>query len=286
MTFDAATDPPSAVGALTVAAAITAAAQLGWSALVVVLALAVPAMATDHAHSAGESHDDGHAEVASGAPAFEAASHADGHGDAHEHATGEAATSDATIGEASAGHDHAIPTSLDHDPTDEQLADAGVLIEETKAATAHYASLDAALADGYVSIGDGRSGYEHFVHLERTRNDTILDPSEPESLVYRVLPDGGRQFTTVMYLLPVGSTTDDIPDVAGNLTVWHGHDDLCIRDGSVALAGATTNGECPQGSTAGTPPMLHVWVEPNECGPFAGTDANQMTGSCVDTSPA
>jgi hypothetical protein len=33
-----------------------------------------------------------------------------------------------------------------------------------------------------------------------------------------------------------------------------------------------------------TAPMLHVWVTSNPCGPFAGTDATQMTGSCVTDS--
>jgi hypothetical protein len=27
--------------------------------------------------------------------------------------------------------------------------------------------------------------------------------------------------------------------------------------------------------------MLHVWVVPNDCGPFAGVDARQETGSWV-----
>jgi hypothetical protein len=32
----------------------------------------------------------------------------------------------------------------------------------------------------------------------------------------------------------------------------------------------------------GETPMLHVWVKPNDCGPFAGTDFGHMTGSCVE----
>ena len=42
------------------------------------------------------------------------------------------------------------------------------------------------------------------------------------------------------------------------------------------------NGRCRPGGTRGqAAPMLHVWVVPNDCGPFAGTDRRQASGSCV-----
>ena len=140
----------------------------------------------------------------------------------------------------------------------------------------------AAEAAGYVSIGDARSGVEHFINHDHLRDEGVLDPNEVESLVYRVEADGGRELISAMYILPPGSTTDDVPDVAGNLTVWHGHDNLCWDAGGTRIAGVVVNGQCRPGGTQGQGmPMLHVWVVPNDCGPFAGTDRRQESGSCV-----
>jgi hypothetical protein len=184
-------------------------------------------------------------------------------------------------GDGGGGHDHEVPARLDHEPTDDQLDAARELIDDTTAATARYEDVAAAEAAGFRSIGDGGSGVEHFVHQAWNGDDVSLDPDEPESLVYRVDPDGSRELTTVMYILPPGSTMDDVPDIAGNLTVWHDHDNLCFDDDG-RIAGFSVGGRCvPGGELVQTAPMLHVWVKPNDCGPFAGTDARQMTGSCV-----
>ena len=139
------------------------------------------------------------------------------------------------------------------------------------------------MAAGYQSIGDGRaSGFEHFINAEYLANPTILDAGEVESLVYRLEADGSKTLTTAMYMLPPDATTDDVPDIAGNLTVWHAHDNLCFAPGTTQLAGAFVNGQCrPSGELRPTAPMLHVWIVDNVCGPFAGTDRSQMTGSCT-----
>ena len=202
----------------------------------------------------------------------------------HDHGDGSEGGLGAQLGLGGAGgggHDHDIPARLDHDPTAEQLDAARELIADTKAATTRYEDVAAAEAAGFTSIGDGRSGVEHFVNQAWNSDDVSLDPDKPESLVYKVHPDGTRELTTVMYILPPGSTIDDAPDIAGNLTVWHDHDNLCFDDNG-RIAGFSVGGRCvPGGELVQTAPMLHVWVKPNDCGPFAGTDAGQMTGSCV-----
>jgi hypothetical protein len=226
---------------------------------VLVVALAVPAMAADHAHGGGE--------------------HAHEAGSEHEHEDDAQGEADAP---ADPGHDHEIPGRLDHEPTDEQLADARRLVADTEAALAGYADVASAEAAGYVSIGDARSGVEHFINHDHLRDEGVLDPNEVESLVYRVAPDGGRELISAMYILPPGSTADDVPDVAGNLTVWHGHDNLCWDPAGMRIAGVVVNGQCRPGGVQGQGmPMLHVWVVPNDCGPFAGTDRRQESGSCV-----
>jgi len=74
-----------------------------------------------------------------------------------------------------------------------------------------------------------------------------------------------------------------VPDVGGSLTQWHVHSDLCLTDNpdQKVLAGFTFGGRsCPPGTTkAGNTPMLHVWMVPNECGPFAGIEVGGHSAS-------
>jgi len=100
--------------------------------------------------------------------------------------------------------------------------------------------------------------------------------------VYETL-NGTQQIAAAMYMLPFGSRFTDAPNVGGALTQWHVHQDLCLTDDPTAktLAGfVTVNGKCRPGtSKAGGMPMLHVWVVPNPCGPFAaleGVGAGQV----------
>ena len=109
-----------------------------------------------------------------------------------------------------------------------------------------------------------------------------FDPTRPESLVYENR-GGKQQIAAAMFMLPFGSRFTDAPDVGGALTQWHVHADLCLTDSTVqkTLSGLVAiNGVCPAGSSkAGDTPMLHVWVVPNPCGPFAaleGVGAGQV----------
>jgi hypothetical protein len=93
----------------------------------------------------------------------------------------------------------------------------------------------------------------------------------------------GPQVAAAMYMLPFGSRFSAAPDVGGALTQWHVHENLCLTDDPTQkmLAGfVEINGQCQPGtSKAGAMPMLHVWVVPNPCGPFAaleGVGAGQV----------
>jgi hypothetical protein len=139
-----------------------------------------------------------------------------------------------------------------------------------------------ALAAGYRSIGDAATGDEHYINWADVNDGHILDPMRPESLVYEVR-EGRQQIAAAMYMLPFGSRFTDAPDVGGALTQWHVHQDLCLTNSpdDKTLSGFVgVNGTCPAGSSkAGNTPMLHVWVVPNPCGPFAsleGVGAGQV----------
>jgi hypothetical protein len=152
---------------------------------------------------------------------------------------------------------------------------AETLLRNTIVGLAKYDDVDAAYAAGYRSIGDSITGDEHYVKWAYVDDGHILDPQRPESLVYE-MRDNHKTLVAAMYMLPFGSRFTDVPDVGGALTQWHVHRDLCLTNDPMqkVLAGFTFDGgTCPAGTTkAGNTPMLHVWVVPNRCGPFAALE--------------
>ncbi len=152
---------------------------------------------------------------------------------------------------------------------------AETLVRETIVDLRKFTYPAEAIAAGYRSIGDALTGDEHYVKWSDVDDGHILDPTRPESLVYEVR-DGKQQIAAAMYMLPFGSRFTDAPDVGGALTQWHVHENLCLTDDPTqkTLAGfVAINGTCAPGtSKAGSMPMLHVWVVPNPCGPFAALE--------------
>ena len=138
-----------------------------------------------------------------------------------------------------------------------------------------FADTSKAEAAGYRTIGDSVTGDEHFVNWSYVNDGKILDPKRPESLVYE-WRNGKQTVVAAMYMLPFGSHFTDIPDVGGDLTQWHVHRDLCLTDDPLqkVVAGLTSiDAKCPPGTQkAGDTPMLHVWIVPNPCGPFAALE--------------
>jgi hypothetical protein len=224
----------------------------------------------------------------------------DHHGGAVGHSTG---TPHTDVGHGHApgttpppGHDHGAvgttpPPGHDHGPgtppptppdgvTPAQRARAEALLEATRASITRWSSTTAAAAAGFRSIGDGFTGFEHWVHWDWLANPTILDPNQPESLVYRVLPDGTRVLESAMYILPLGQTMADVPDVGGALTPWHVHTNLCWNLATLQVVALTVDGVCHVGTLFITPPMLHVWIVDTPCGPFAEIEGVQGTAGC------
>jgi hypothetical protein len=228
----------------------------------------------------------------------EAADHHAGDEDGHEHGDGEAAAEhEHDAEEAAAEHEHAEgveheagaehtdhPEPVPYDPslpidlsgtpgvTPEQQAQAENIIAVTLAGLPQWADPAVAEAAGYHSIGDALTGMEHYVNQEYMDNPTIFDPDEPESLVYAV-EGGERRLVAAMYMLQTGTPLDEVPDIGGDLIQWHIHDNLCYTpDGRVA--GLTSgDGTCGEGLVKPpNTPMVHVWIEPHPCGPFAALE--------------
>lgn len=226
--------------------------------------LAAPAMyqaaVTPHAHGAD---GDAHA------------------GSEHDHGTG------ATASRNDAPASHAHPVAKPFDPaapidlggtegvTQVQQKQAELLLARTLAELPKFADREAAIAAGYRSIGDGATGHEHLIKWELINDDVILDPSQPESLVYRTFGPGAPKLQAAMFILPDGYTLDNVPDIGGSLIQWHIHNNLCFTPPpDLRVAGVTSeNGPCRPPLIKFDPhPMIHVWIEKHPCGPFAALE--------------
>ncbi len=222
---------------------------------VLVASLAVPGMlaAGSHAHE----EEGAHGHEASAAP----------HDDASDAAPAEPAVVPPRP------FDPAMPIDLGGVPgvTPQQQANAENLLAVTLLRLPKFADPAFAEANGFVSIGDGFLGHEHYLNPANMTDGRILDPDFPESLVYdtSVTP---KRLAAAMFMLNPGDTLGDVPELGGKLTQWHVHDNLCFAGARVA--GLTdAEGNCRPGLTKGQEtPMIHVWIEPHPCGPFAALE--------------
>ncbi len=134
---------------------------------------------------------------------------------------------------------------------------------------------------GYRSIGDASTGFEHYINTALINDDKFLDPTAPESLVYRVDGDD-RTLVSAMFIAEETPIDDPVlTDFAGPLMQWHVHDNLCWGlddDGVPVVKGVLENfgGTCPPATVnaGGENPMVHVWIAPHECGPFAALEGH------------
>lgn len=211
------------------------------------------------------------------------------------HGAGQASVSDGARMDQ-CGHDHDDDGDDDHqaaaatpyDPelpidlggvdgvTPQQQAYAENLVAATVRDLPQWADLDAVEAAGFRSIGDGATGHEHYIQWDWIDDDTVLDPDFPESLVFEPQADGSKRLVSAMYMLPSGTPLDEAPDLGGALMQWHVHGDLCFTDDPEVpqVVGVKPVGtSCPPPLVDGPmAPMIHVWIRPHECGPFAALD--------------
>lgn len=230
-----------------------------------VLALAAMLTGVGHVHS-HEEEGGGHSHLAG-----------EGHGD---HETGDGWPRP---------YDPAQPIDVSGVPgvTAEQEQRATALIRDTLDGLPAFADVTTIGALGFRSIGDAATGHEHYINGAYIRDDAFLDPARPESLVYRV-EGADRILVSAMYIAN-GKRIDDpeLTDYAGPLMQWHVHDNLCWRagDNGPQVAGVTdAQGNCPPRSInpgAGDP-MVHVWIAPHQCGPFAALEGHGAGKAATD----
>jgi hypothetical protein len=248
----------------------TLAGRVGWAspprpalvgvAAVATLALAVPGMvsAGGHSHAGGDHHD-----AAAGG---------------HDHHAGAA--------ETARPYDATLPVDLGGVPgvSEAEVAEAEELVTITLERLPQFADVAVAEAQGYRSIRDAATGYEHFMRWDLIDDGRVLDPDYPESLVYEVAPDGTRTLAAAMFMADAGTALENVPDVGGDLVQWHIHNDLCFtgEPGAWVVGDVSPPDEpCRPGTERldTITPMVHVWIVPHECGPFSaleGVGAGQI----------
>jgi hypothetical protein len=153
-----------------------------------------------------------------------------------------------------------------------QQAQAENVLASTLYFPPHFADYKVAEAEGWFSIGDGVTGFEHFINPSTFDDGKILDPTAPESIVYSTA-GGKRTLSAAMYMLPPGTTLADVPNIGGKLMQWHIHDNLCFSPTGHVAGLRAAGGPCPAGQVkGGENPMIHVWVTENQCGPFSALE--------------
>ena len=230
-------------------------------------------------------HDHGNAGAAGGATAGTTATATTGTGTGTGDATATTVHTHAAAAVPTVPYDPTKPIDLGGVPgvTPEQQARAENLVAITVVRLPQWSDPAVAEAAGFHSIGDALTGFEHYINWDWINDNVYLDPDHPESLVYVPQPDGTKKLVSAMYMLPDTTSLADVPDIGGALTQWHIHDNLCFTKDPVAprVAGITdATGGCPASLQKFRPaPMIHVWITPNVCGPFAaleGVGAGQI----------
>jgi hypothetical protein len=177
-------------------------------------------------------------------------------------------------------YDGTLPVDLGGVPgvTPEQQAEAEDLVTRTIEDLPQFADPATLPARGWYPIGDAITGFEHYINWPLIDDDNILDPNAPESIVFQVGPNGERTLVAAMFITPRDVTVEDPPDFGGALVQWHAHNNLCyggVPNQLRIMAVVDYPRPCP-GNTFRDhlSPMIHVWIVPNECGPFASLEGD------------
>lgn len=219
-------------------------------------------------------------------------SHAGGHGDevaagGHDHGGGGGSAAGAAADDDE--HQHGAPAvpPKKYDPEEPidlsgvegvtlaQQARAENLIAITLDRLPQFADPAHAESLGFRSIGDGFTGHEHYINWDYITDEHILNPDYPESLVYDTSgPE--KELVSAMFMTEPGVRLDEVPELGGALTQWHVHEDLCFTNDPEGprVAGLTgIDQDCrPPLEKFPATPMIHVWITPHVCGPFAALE--------------
>ena len=154
--------------------------------------------------------------------------------------------------------------------TSTQPSGAAQLIAATKAHIASFADVGVALRAGYRP--EPTAGpIVHYINAAYVADGHVLDPRQPESLVYEQR-GGSMRLVAAMFMLQ--RSGQQVPAVPAIPYGWHRHVS-CWGDGGLGVP--VPGGGCPTGTHAErTVEMLHVWLVNVPGGPFAPDMAPQF----------
>jgi hypothetical protein len=146
-------------------------------------------------------------------------------------------------------------------PTPSDEAAAQKLVASVNSGIAKYSKLSAAVAAGYVPATNPTGRVVHYADWSVVKAGDVLDANRPSSLVYANTVSGplllGAMFLGAAPCQPG-------PDVAGPLTQWHAHADLCLSATHEVVGKSTASGQCAVGNhNTNTFFMMHVWTAPS-----------------------
>lgn len=127
--------------------------------------------------------------------------------------------------------------------------------------------------DGFIPYKPNVRNENHFVNVEFSLDDRILDPDRPEYLMYYENARGEMKLVGYMYF--VRKLGERGPQPGGPLTVWHYHQfpiPGCLHNMQMFSAREGPEGfYCEKGDLVGheSPEMLHVWFVNHPEGPYA-----------------
>jgi hypothetical protein len=105
----------------------------------------------------------------------------------------------------------------DHDPAHSQVRLDSPLVREVRAANERFANINVALGEGWVQATPCVSGPDfgamgvHFVHADRI-SQALLDPKQPEALIYEPLEDGSFRLVGVEFIILASIWQTNNPD--------------------------------------------------------------------------
>jgi hypothetical protein len=210
------------------------------------------------------------------------------HSDAHSHASGDSAATDADMEALRAGlspevaalviesrHDHAaeVPVSeSDLRLLNDQLA-------TVRAAVVKYESIGAAIDDGYVQVTQDLPLIGAHFLKPAYAEDPGFEPGEPEMLIYHH-EDGAWRLYGVSYITSLAAPADEVaPEgFAGPLDTWHWHSDWCFTVGGARSATAAECEKLAGFHVARMGYQMHLWLVDNPTGVFSHSHPG-LTGS-------
>jgi hypothetical protein len=146
-------------------------------------------------------------------------------------------------------------------PTATDEADAQKLVASVSAGISKFSKLSTAVADGYVPATNPNGYVVHYAKWSTVLAGDVLDANQPSSLVY-ANTRSGPVLLGAMFLGPGPCRPG--PDVAGPLTRWHAHANLCLSATHEVVGQSNAGGQCAVGvHNTNTYFMMHVWVAPS-----------------------